>query len=162
MGGRRARRIGQRIRRLSALQDHREGLEAVRWLISNVCAGNADDHGKNHRFILDEDIRRWALAPAYDLTLGFSEGRNYSGLFPNTFGVSPRLSSLAAVAADAGVTGDEFLRIDTAAIGRWPEFAAAAGVPGPDLARAHGVHSGLAASLAAEGPVRKTKRQKRW
>jgi serine/threonine-protein kinase HipA len=150
---------------MSALQYHREVLEAVRRMIFNVRAGNADDHGKNHSFILDEDTRSWALAPAYDLTLSFSEGRDYSGLFPNTFGVSPRLSSLAAVAADAGVTGDEFLLIDTAvtaAIGRWPEFAAAAGVPAPDLARAHGVHSGLAASLAAEGPVRKTKRQKRW
>jgi hypothetical protein len=35
-------------------------------------------------------------------------------------------------------------------------------VPPPDVVRAQGVHSGLAASLAAEGPPRKTKRQKRW
>jgi serine/threonine-protein kinase HipA len=123
-------------------------------MIFNVRAGNADDHGKNHSFILDEDTRSWALAPAYDLTLSFSEGRDYSGLFPNTFGISPRLSSLAAVAANAGVDEDEFRQIDAAvaaAVGRWPEFAMSAGVPVPDLARAQNVHSGLAASLAAEG-----------
>jgi serine/threonine protein kinase HipA of HipAB toxin-antitoxin module len=43
-------------------------------MIFNVRAGNADDHGKNHSFILDEDTRSWTLAPAYDLTLSFSEG----------------------------------------------------------------------------------------
>jgi serine/threonine-protein kinase HipA len=146
-------------------QDHREVLEAVRRMVFNVRGGNADDHGKNHSFILDEDTRSWTLAPVYDLTLSFSEGRDYSGLFPNTFGVSPRLSSLAAVAADAGVTGDEFLRIDTAvtaAIGRWPKFAAAAGVPPADIKRVQEVHTLLATSLAAEGPARKSKRQKRW
>jgi serine/threonine-protein kinase HipA len=149
----------------SLTQDHREVLEAVRRMIFNVRVGNADDHGKNHSFILNEDTRSWTLAPAYDLTLSFSEGRDYSGLFPNTFGVSPRLSSLAAVAADVGVDGDEFLQIDTAvtaAIGRWPEFAALARVPPTNLARARDVHAGLAASLAAEGPARKSKRQKRW
>jgi serine/threonine-protein kinase HipA len=146
-------------------QDHREVLEAVRRMVFNVRGGNADDHGKNHSFILDEDTRSWTLAPVYDLTLSFSEGRDYSGLFPNTFGVSPRLSSLAAVAADAGVDGSEFRQIDTAvtaAIGRWPEFASAAGVPPADIKRAKEVHTLLATSLAAEGPARKSKRQKRW
>ncbi|OHE89454.1 MAG: hypothetical protein A3G75_16020, partial [Verrucomicrobia bacterium RIFCSPLOWO2_12_FULL_64_8] len=83
-------------------QDHQEVREAVRRMIFNVRAGNADDHGKNHSFMLDEATGQWRLAPAYDLNLNFSEGRNYEGLFPRTFGSSPRLDALAAVAADAG------------------------------------------------------------
>jgi len=114
-------------------------IEAVRRMIFNVRSGNADDHGKNHSFILNEDARTWSLAPAYDLTLNFSASHEYSGLFPNTFGRSPQLSSLISVAADAGISRDEFDEIDTqvvAAIKAWPQFASAAGVPREDTEQA--------------------------
>ena len=51
-------------RRLTA--DRRELLEAVRRMIFNVRAANADDHGKNHSFLFDGG--RWRLAPAYDVS----------------------------------------------------------------------------------------------
>ena len=146
-------------------RDHTEVREAVRRMIFNVRSGNADDHGKNHSFLLDDTTRQWRLAPAYDLTLSFSEGHVYHGLFPNTFGTSPRLAALAAVAADAGVARDEFDVLDAevaAAVLRWPEFANAAGLPPADLARAQGIHQGLAATLAVETASPKGKRRKLW
>jgi len=146
-------------------RDHTEVREAVRRMIFNVRSGNADDHGKNHSFLLDDTTRQWRLAPAYDLTLSFSEGHDYQGLFPNTFGTSPHLAALAAVVADAGVTRDEFDALDAevaAAVLRWPEFANAAGLPPADLARAQGIHQGLAATLAVETASSKSKRRKLW
>ena len=82
---------------------HREVLEATRRMIFNVRAGNADDHGKNHSLRYANATKRWTLSPAYDLSLNFSDGRNYQGLFPSSFGNSLRLSLLAGTAADAGV-----------------------------------------------------------
>lgn len=146
-------------------QDHREVREAVRRMIFNVRAGNADDHGKNHSFLFDEATSRWSLSPAYDLALNFSNGRDYQGLFPSSFGTSPRLATLAAVAADASVTRDEFDVIDAevkAALDRWPEFAHAAGLDSADLTRAQNIHQGLAVSLAVETAAPKTKRRKLW
>ena len=55
---------------------------------------------------------RKGRSPAYDLTLDTDEGRDYHGLTPNTFGSAPRLTTLAAVAADAGTGRDEFDKID--------------------------------------------------
>ncbi|OHE88978.1 MAG: hypothetical protein A3G75_04320 [Verrucomicrobia bacterium RIFCSPLOWO2_12_FULL_64_8] len=146
-------------------QDHQEVREAVRRMIFNVRAGNADDHGKNHSFLFEEATSRWSLSPAYDLTLNFSSGRDYQGLFPSSFGTSPRLASLAAVAADVSVTHDEFHGVDAevkAALERWSEFAHAAGLDSAEMTRAQNIHQGLAASLAVETAAPKTKRRKLW
>jgi len=35
--------------------------------VFNVAAGNDDDHGRNHSFLMDE-LGEWRLSPAYDLT----------------------------------------------------------------------------------------------
>ena len=146
-------------------QDHREVLEATRRMIFNVRAGNADDHGKNHSFLYDDAAKRWTLSPAYDLTLNFSDGRDYQGLFPSSFGNSPRLASLAGTAADAGVSRSEFSGLDaevSAALARWPEFAADAGLPAAQRDHALSVHQGLATSLETEPSTRRTKRPKLW
>lgn len=146
-------------------QDHHEVLEATRRMIFNVRTGNADDHGKNHSFLYDEDKRCWSLSPAYDLTLNFSDARDYHGLFPATFGSSPRLATLAAVAADAGVNQKEFARLDaevTVAVNCWPQFAHAASAPDSEVARAVAVLQQLEASLALEVTTQKAKRRKLW
>ncbi len=83
-------------------------------MIFNVRSGNADDQGKNHSFLDDDPARRWTLSPAYDLTLNFSEGADDHGLFPTSFGTSPRLTALATSAADAGVSMKEFESLDAA------------------------------------------------
>ncbi|MEX1114822.1 MAG: type II toxin-antitoxin system HipA family toxin [Akkermansiaceae bacterium] len=48
--------------------DHRCVDEIFRRAVFNVVAANDDDHGRNHAFLMDE-AGRWALAPAFDLTL---------------------------------------------------------------------------------------------
>ncbi len=146
-------------------RDQTEVAEAVRRMIFNVRAANADDHGKNHSFLFDEANAQWTLSPAYDLTLNADEGRDYQGLTPNTFGSTPRLTTVAAVAADAGIGRDEFDEIDaevTAVIQRWPEFAAAAELPAAVAARAAAIHLGVANILATDGTAKRGKRRKIW
>lgn len=41
--------------------------ESFRRAVFNVLAGNADDHAKNHAFLMNQS-GQWALSPAYDLT----------------------------------------------------------------------------------------------
>jgi serine/threonine-protein kinase HipA len=41
--------------------------EMFRRAVFNVAAGNDDDHGRNHAFLMD-DAGEWRLAPAFDLT----------------------------------------------------------------------------------------------
>ena len=146
-------------------QDHDEVLEATRRMVFNVRSGNADDHGKNHSFMFDEGTAGWTLSPAYDLTLNFGEGRDFHGLFPASFGLSPRLSALAGTAADAGVSPTEFRRLDeevSQAIGRWSEFADAAGLEAARRDQAARVHQGLTESLSVELPAKRAKRPKLW
>jgi serine/threonine-protein kinase HipA len=146
-------------------QDHTEVREATRRMIFNVRSANADDHGKNHSFLFDGATGQWTLSPAYDLTLNADEGRDYQGLFPNTFGPSPRQSALAAVAADAGVARDEFDAIDAevaTAIERWPEFAQAAQLPPATIEHTASIHRGLAILLATEVSAKRGKRRKLW
>ena len=146
-------------------RDQTEVAEAVRRMIFNVRAANADDHGKNHSFLFDEATTQWTLSPAYDLTLNADEGRDYQGLTPNTFGSTPRLTTLAAVAADAGIGRDEFDKIDaevSAVIQRWPEFAAAAELPAATAERAAAIHLGVANVLATEVTAKRGKRRKLW
>ena len=129
----------------------------------NVRSGNADDHGKNHSFLFDPDTNQWSLSPAYDLTPSYSRDRDLAGLFPNTFGSSPRRQALASVAAEVGVTGAEFEKIDTEVakiVARWPVYAERLDLPADLIARASAIQSDLARSLATEAPV--ASRRRRW
>jgi len=145
--------------------DHTEVCEAARRMIFNVRAANADDHGKNHSFLYNEATRQWALSPAYDLTLNADGDRTYHGLSANTFGTSPRLSVMAGVAADAGVTRSEFAMLDAevaAAIQRWPDFAENAGLPADAVRNVSSIHAGVAVTLESEAPAKRGKRRKLW
>src|SRR5690554_1206819 len=52
-----------------AITNDDESLYVVyRRMCFNVFYGNKDDYGKNHSFIYDEELRRYALSKAYDLT----------------------------------------------------------------------------------------------
>ena len=136
-------------------RDQTEVAEAVRRMIFNVRAANADDHGKNHSFLFDEATAQWTLSPAYDLTLNADEGRDYQGLTPNTFGSAPRLTTLGAVAADAGIGRDEFDKIDA-------EVSAVIQLPAAVAARAAAIHLGVANVLATEVTAKRSKRRKLW
>jgi serine/threonine-protein kinase HipA len=145
--------------------DRAQVLEAVRRMCFNVRSGNADDHGKNHSFLFDPVSDRWTLSPAYDLTPSHSRDREMRGLFPTTFGVSPRRQALVDVAAEAGVTPAEFEKIDgevSAIVARWPEHAERLDLPEALVAHAAGIQRELAGSLATETPTRVSRRRPRW
>jgi serine/threonine-protein kinase HipA len=135
---------------LKITQDHGQVREAVRRMIFNVRAGNADDHGKNHSFLYDEDRRQWRLSPAYDITLSYERDRSLSGLFPATFGNQPRGVALQKQAVAAGLSEAEFAGIDEqvrSACNRWPEFADQAGVSAAEKARAAAAIAELGKSI---------------
>lgn len=145
--------------------DRAQMLEAVRRMCFNVRSGNADDHGKNHCFLFDPDSGRWTLSPAYDLTPSHSRDREMRGLFPTTFGVSPRRQALADVAAEVGVTPAEFDEIDgevAAVVSRWTEHAERLDVPEALVAHAAAIQRELAGSLTAEFPAKVSRRRPRW
>ena len=144
--------------------DRAHVLEAVRRMCFNVRSGNADDHGKNHSFLFDGDSDRWTLSPAYDLTPSYSRDRELRGLFPSTFGASPRRQALADVAAEVGVTPAEFDEIDgevAAAVGRWAEHAERLDVPNDLVSRAARIQDDLAGSLSSAATARSSRRR-RW
>ena len=144
--------------------DRAQVLQAVRRMCFNVRSGNADDHGKNHSFLFDADSGRWILSPAYDLTPSYSRDRELRGLFPSTFGASPRWQALADLAGEAEVTPAEFDEIDrevAAAIGHWAEHAERLDVPRDLVSRAAQIQNDLAGSLSSTAPARSSRRR-RW
>lgn len=104
----------------------------------NVAARNCDDHTKNFAFLLREG-GAWELAPAYDVTHAYN---------PQSYWVSQHLMSVNG--RFLGATREDLLQVAArfaiadpagilervnAAIARWAEFAAAAGVSDADSAR---------------------------
>ena len=145
--------------------DRAQVLEAVRRMCFNVRSGNADDHGKNHSFLFDAETDRWTLSPAYDLTPSYSRDRDLRGLFPNTFGPSPRRQALADTAAEVGVTPAEFEEIDgevATIVARWGEYAERLDVPKNLVEQATAIQTELSGSLTAEAPARLNRRRRRW
>lgn len=151
-------------------QDHVEVLEAVRRMIFNVRSVNADDHGKNHSFMLDDVAGppgRWVLSPAYDLTLNAESSGEYNGLSAASFGKAPNLAALVTVALDAGVQVGEFERLDSevsAAVARWAEFAEQAGLGSSEARSVQAVLSLRADLLQSTQPnrPRKGRRRRLW
>lgn len=104
--------------------------EIFRRAVFNIMAGNDDDHGRNHAFLMDFD-GNWQLTPAYDLT-------------PAT---NPLMSGIRAGSIDRksiGITREDLLAFGVAngvqrpgnildqvsdAISRWPVHASSAGLP---------------------------------
>ena len=120
-------RVARRITR-----DHGEVRKAFRRAVFNVLASNRDDHGKNHGFLYDDAQRQWRLSPAFDLTFvgaGQLRERGMAVLGERSRVGVPHLEQLAAdegiERADCRAVLDEVCT----ALARWPEFAAAAGLP---------------------------------
>lgn len=151
-------------------QDHGEVMEAVRRMIFNVRTVNADDHGKNHSFMLDDVAGppgRWTLSPAYDLTLNAHSSGEYNGLSAMSFGKAPNLSALAIRALDAGVSVAEFERLDSevsAVVARWSEFADQAGLTTTEATKVQDVLTLRADLLRSTVPnrARKGRRRRLW
>jgi len=108
------------------------GEQIFRRMAFNVAASNNDDHSKNHAFLMAED-GTWSLSPAYDVTYAYnpvsawtrSHLMSVNGVFD---GIGDR--ELYAVGERFGVPGYRaIVREVRAVVRRWPEFAAAAGLP---------------------------------
>lgn len=100
----------------------------------NVAVGNDDDHGRNHAFLMDSE-GDWRPTPAYDLT------SNPLASNLRSASVNGRLAGWGLADFRQLGRGQAVRRIDEkidqvlAAVRRWPEFAAAAGLSGADADR---------------------------
>jgi len=109
--------------------NHADVIEVFRRACFNVLAGNDDDHGKNHAFMMDSD-GVWHLTPAYDLTRSDNplvEGVRAAGVNGKYANVG-RLD-LKALGESYGIGNcDEIIEEVIAAINYWPYWAEQAGL----------------------------------
>lgn len=99
----------------------------------NVMAKNCDDHVKNMAFLMDRS-GTWRLAPAYDMTFAW----NPDGIWTHRHQMSingkrdaMEREDLLALAADADIKAapaSDMVEHVAAAVRRWPECAAEAGI----------------------------------
>ena len=106
--------------------------EMFRRAVFNVAAGNNDDHGRNHAFIMAPD-GNWTPSPAYDLTFAshpLATNLRSASVMGRFAEVSRR--DLVALGKSQGARRiDDTIDRILEAIRRWPEFATAAGIPSP-------------------------------
>lgn len=111
--------------------------EQFRRMAFNIVARNQDDHVKNIAFLMDK-TGRWSLAPAFDVTYSYNPSGAWTathqmtlngkrdGFTIDDFDACARTASMKKTRVKA------ILAEVTAAVSRWPEFAAAARLA-PDL-----------------------------
>lgn len=110
---------------------HHPSVEQVfRRAVFNIAAGNDDDHGRNHAFLMHPD-GSWHLAPAYDLTLAthpLTAGIRAGAVQGIMRGITR--SDLQRLGDEHGVRRmDETIDQVLAAIADWPHFAEQSGIP---------------------------------
>ena len=108
--------------------------EQFRRMVFNIVARNQDDHVKNIAFLMDRQ-GRWSLAPAFDVTYSY----NPSGAWTSTHQMTLNgkrdgftLEDFRTCAKSALMKrgrAETIVEQVTAAVRRWPEFAAGAGLP---------------------------------
>ncbi len=111
-------------------RNHQDVLRAFRRMVFNVLAHNRDDHVKNFAFILDDVAGDWALTPAYDLLYAPGPGGEHTMSLAGE-GMNPGRPHILRLAEQAEVSKREVaVIIDQvrAAVARWKDFAAQAGV----------------------------------
>ena len=113
--------------------DYRAEDQLFRRMCFNVLAWNCDDHVKNFAFLMDR-AGVWSLAPAFDVTYAYNPQGAWTGAHQMSVNGKRRDiadADLLAAARAAGVKprrAQESLDRVRAAIARWPDFAAEAGV----------------------------------
>ncbi len=103
--------------------------EVFRRACFNVFAGNDDDHGKNHAFLMDLD-GQWKVSPAYDLTSTSNplvSGMRAASVNGKSVGVG-RLDLKRLGESQSVRKIDETIEEVLAAIKDWPRWAGEAGL----------------------------------
>lgn len=108
--------------------------EQFRRMVFNIVARNQDDHVKNIAFLMDRD-GRWSLSPAFDMIWSYNPDGAWTSTHQMTCnGKRDRflLDDFRACAKSGSLKRGRaklILEEVRAAVHRWPEFAAQAGVP---------------------------------
>lgn len=87
---------------LNLTKSFEEVEKLFRLMCFNVFSHNRDDHSKNFSFIYNEDLNKWELSPAYDLTYSYSINGEHATTI-NGNGVNPGLSDILKVAEKIGL-----------------------------------------------------------
>ncbi len=119
--------------------------EQFRRAIFNVAARNQDDHVKNISFLMDRH-GKWSLSPAYDVVYSYRPSgivtRNHQMSLAGKVNDFTR-DDLLTFANTSGVSRYEARRVMervVSVVGRWREFASAAGVSERDARRIENAH----------------------
>jgi serine/threonine-protein kinase HipA len=108
--------------------------EQFRRMAFNIVARNQDDHVKNIAFLMDKQ-GRWSLSPAFDLAYSYNPAGAWTSAHQMTLNGKRdgfTLADFKACAKTASLrrnAATTLLDEVRAAVKRWPEFAAEAGVP---------------------------------
>jgi serine/threonine-protein kinase HipA len=119
--------------------------EQFRRMAFNIVARNQDDHVKNIAFLMDKQ-GRWSLSPAFDVIYSYNPAGAWTSSHQMTLngkrdGFTPADFKACAKAASLkkGVV-TAILDEVRAAVKRWPEFAAEAGVPAGTAKKIQAAH----------------------
>ena len=87
---------------LNLTKSFEEVEKLFRLMCFNVFSHNRDDHSKNFSFIYNEDLNKWELSPAYDLTYSYTINGEHATTI-NGNGVNPGLNDILKVAEKIGL-----------------------------------------------------------
>lgn len=87
---------------LNLTKSFEEVEKLFRLMCFNVFSHNRDDHSKNFSFIYNEDLNKWELSPAYDLTYNYSINGEHATTI-NGNGENPSLNDILKVAEKIGL-----------------------------------------------------------
>ena len=146
------------MRRLTLPMDAVEQL--FRRMLFNIVARNQDDHVKNIAFLMNPQ-GQWSLAPAFDVTYAYNPDGQWTRVHQMTINGKQDGFTLEDVRTCAATVGLKRGRAETildevrAAVQRWPEHAARAGVwP----AQRDQIHSTLRLEFPRGAPARGDRR----
>lgn len=111
-------------------RNQQDVLRAYRRMLFNIAAHNRDDHVKNFSYVLDDTRGEWSLSPAYDLLYTAGPGGEHTMTVAGE-GKEPGRRQALQLAETAGISpavANGIMHDVQAAVARWPEHAARAGV----------------------------------
>ncbi len=123
-----------------------DAVQQYRRMVFNVVARNQDDHTKNIAFVMTES-GEWRLSPAYDVTYAYNPAGTWTArhqMSINGKREGIELADLLAVADEMNIRkARDVVAEVTESVGRWPEFAAAAGVDDQTATRLGATYRGF-------------------